>query len=511
MLNNIDSISAIISNGKELYPNKIAVADSEYDLTYEDLYLKSIILSDHFVEHCDVSFGDAVAFLIPNSVEFVLVHFAVQFAGAISVPLDPDINPDKLKQCLDLSDVNAILIKDVSERKCPADEVSKIKVIDYSVITELLKCSLGGLGNNISNLNNREFNVNEIASYMFTTGSTGVPKGVVMKQAHVVQALTNITEFIGYSEYDSEIITLPLSHNFGLGHLYCNLLSGGTAYLIDGISNFKLLFDLLIEKRPTGFPGTPSGFNILAYMFPGYISECRSFIKFMVINSEKCPPELVKRMHSLLPETEIIIYYGLTEASRSTFIKFRSNTDDYYLDSVGLASPNVQIRIVDQDMSDVGRNKEGRVSIAGRHVVDRYLGSDNMLNKRAGWLVTDDIGYIDDDGYLFLTGRLSSFINKAGLKVDPKEIESVISSIAHVKDVAVVGLDDGISGEKICVCYVTDALEFSIEKVIMKVCNQKLEKIKIPDMIVCVNYIPRNKTGKLLQHELKELVLLEGS
>ena len=134
------------------------------------------------------------------------------------------------------------------------------------------------------------------------------------------------------------------------------------------------------------------------------------------------------------------------------------------------------------------------------------MGEDIVFNKHNDYLVTDDIGYLDNDDYLFLTGRVSTFINKGGLKIDPKEVEAIIRDIDIIKDVAVIGIDDEISGEKICVCYVSDMFREKVEEFIIQACSTKLEKLKIPDVFVCVDYIPRNKTGKLLQQELRKKV-----
>jgi len=505
----ISSVGNILVSAKDRYPDKIAITDAVYELTYEELYIKSIIFSSYLFDNHSISSNSVVGFLAQNSVEFVLIHFAIQFSGAVSVPLDPDIKFSYLNQCAKIANIDVVIVKNIETFKQNKEAIQNepiFKFVDFEYITELLETPMVACVKRLSALSKHRIKVNETAAYMFTTGSTGIPKGVILKQSNVIQALSNIIEFIGYSNDDSELITLPLSHNFGLGHLYCNLVVGGTSYLSDGITNFNLLFELLRKNKPTGFPGTPSGFNFLTKMFPKKLSECKSFLKFIVINSEKCPPSLVKKLTSLLPDTEIIIYYGLTEASRSTFIKFDRDTEDYYLDSSGKSSPNVDIKIVNEDFSNAENNHEGRVAIKGNHLAEGYLGEDIVFNKHNDYLVTDDIGYLDNDDYLFLTGRVSTFINKGGLKIDPKEVEAIIRDIDIIKDVAVIGIDDEISGEKICVCYVSDMFREKVEEFIIQACSTKLEKLKIPDVFVCVDYIPRNKTGKLLQQELRKKV-----
>jgi len=506
-LNDISSLSDILFVTKDLYPNKIAVSDATHELTYQELYVKTVLFSKYLKDKHDVLPNDVIGFLIPNSIEFVIAHFAIQFLGAVSSPLDPDINHINLISCIKQANIGLIIIKKIvkfNNKSLDSEVLSKVISFDY--ITELLEKPISNSDINISSLFKSKLNVNGIASYLFTTGSTGVPKGVIIKQSNVIQSISNIVEFIDYSDDDSELITLPLSHSFGLGHLYCNLASAGTSYLLDGISNFKLLFDFLNKKKPTGFPGTPSGFKILTKMFPNKLADCKDFLKFIVINSERCPPTLVRTLTTLLPNTKILIYYGLTEASRSTFIKFDRDTEDYYLDSVGKASPNVEIEIVDEVFLNNEGYYEGKIAIKGKHLAEGYVGKNSLFNMHNNWFITDDVGYLDKDKYLFLTGRLSTFINKAGIKVDPKEIVDLIGSLDFIKDVAVIGIDDEISGQIICVCFVSNTSKEKAEKAIIKECSLSLEKLKIPDLYLSVDSIPRNKTGKLLQPELKEKI-----
>ena len=510
-LKEISSLSDILFRGVEYYPEKVAIGDASYELTYEELYVKTFLFAKELQKNHGVLSDNSIGILLPNSVEFIIAYFAIQFLGAIVVPLDPDIKINNLNYCLKQANAKAIIIqKKTADYKANLSNINSrknLKIINFDYITELLDRPVSSLEIKDSLLFKSKINVNEIASYMFTTGSTGYPKGVVICQKNVIASINNIIEFVNYSEFNIELISLPLSHSFGLSNMFCNLAVGGTAYLIDGISNFKLLFELLNKTQPSSFPGTPSGFKVLTKMFPNKIKECRSFLKFIIINSERCPPSLVKTLKTLLPETKIFIYYGLTEASRATFIEFDVNTQDYYLNSVGKASPNVEISIISEGLVEKYEGHQlGRVAIKGPNVARGYLGKNNLFNIHNDWFITDDIGYLDSDNYLFLTGRLSSFINKGGLKIDPKEIEGVLRSIHSIKDFEVIGLDDEISGEIICVCYVSDLSKDNAEKCMIKELNAKIERSKIPDLYLIFDSIPRSKTGKFLRKELDDKI-----
>ena len=512
-INSYRLIPDILRFSTKEYPNKIAAEDVDRSVTYMELQSRVNRLAFYLHEVLELKHKDAVILVLHNSVYFIEAHFAVLTAGCISIPLDPDIKKSNLQYILNISGAKAMIIEGVgilNEIEEGGPMMLSIPVISRSLCSKSRQNFISydqALSHGNDEITEpRSINCDP-AVYMFTTGSTGFPKGVVLTHAIVLSALRNIIEFIQYRETDHELVTLPLSHNFGLGHMYCNLTVGGKVSLLSGITNFKLLFDTLMERQPTGMPGTPSGFKILVTRFPGKLSECGKFLKRIVINSEPTPPELVEKLISLLPNTRIMIYYGLTEASRSTFIDFMDCKDKYYYSSVGKPSPNVEIKIVGENGEELCKRQEGQVVIRGTHLMQSYLNDMEMTQKvlKDGWFFTDDLGYLDNDNYLFLTGRLSTFINKGGIKIDPREIESVTLPYPGIEDVSVIGVEDKMVGEDI-VCCIVAKQEINIED-LRKYYEERLERVKIPLKFVFLDSIPRNKTGKLLKQELIETIM----
>jgi len=181
----------------------------------------------------------------------------------------------------------------------------------------------------------------------------------------------------------------------------------------------------------------------------------------------------------------------------------------YFCKSVGKATPNVEIKIVDNNMCKNQPFEQGRVVIQGNHIMQGYL-NDNKLTSEViknKWFYTDDIGYLDENGYLFLTGRKSTFINKGGIKIDPREIEETLKKNTDVTNVAVVGLNHLDFGTLIF-CVVTLKPDSMLNGNLLKEdCAKNLEKVKIPNEIIILDKIPKSSTGKLLRDELIQEVI----
>jgi acyl-CoA synthetase (AMP-forming)/AMP-acid ligase II len=212
------------------------------------------------------------------------------------------------------------------------------------------------------------------------------------------------------------------------------------------------------------------------------------------------PNELTNDILEILDDKKLYTYYGLTEASRSTFHLFKKN--DKRINSVGKPLSEVQIKIF-QDNHECVPLECGEIYIKGPHVSPGYLSnSSNTNNSHNDWLHTGDIGYFDNDGYLFLVGRKDDMINIGGEKVFPKEIEDIIGSMKEIDEVAVKGIPDKSLGQ-IVQAYVVPEQKISIkDQDIVTFCKGKLENYKIPRIFTYLSKLPKNEQGKILRSKL---------
>ncbi|MBI4659283.1 MAG: acyl--CoA ligase [Verrucomicrobia bacterium] len=495
------------------HPDRLALSDPKESVSYRSLVTECATIA-HRLSGMGFTRGERAVIVLPNSVQFVRAHFSILGAGGISVPCDASITPQSFLQIVRSCEPRLIFtdgagLLRLQSTLCKTGitwvvlpEPSAADPLLSQIITlEVL------LQDPIERFPDAPIDPKSIASLMYTTGTTGQPKGVQLTHENVLAALRNIGNFIGYSADDREVVVLPLSHNFGLGHVYCNLMHGGAVYTEGGLARPGRVLKSLASLGATGFPGTPLGYGMLMDNFGPALAECGRQLRFIVINSAPLPPERTVQLQRLLPRADIMVYYGLTEASRSTFISL-SRCGQKYFQSVGRPMNGINIQIKNEHGANLPPKHVGEVTISGPTVSRGYWRNhqETQKNFRNGRLHTGDLGYLDEDGFLFITGRLKDAINVGGYKVNPSEVEEVIRRFAGVADVGVVGLDsfEGLTGEMIVAALVAESGCLVDLQSIERQCLKHLEKFKVPSRFLMVEQIPRTDTGKLKRRELAE-------
>jgi long-chain acyl-CoA synthetase len=252
--------------------------------------------------------------------------------------------------------------------------------------------------------------------------------------------------------------------------------------------------------QATSFASTPTTLQQIIDNHKSLFQNSIGSIRYLLTNSSPMPNELTNNLLEILDDKKLYTYYGLTEASRSTFHLFKKN--DKRINSVGKPLPEVEIKIF-TDSHECLSLEHGEIYIQGPHVSPGYLSNtSNKKNLHTDWLHTGDIGYFDNDGYLFLVGRKDDMINIGGEKVFPKEIEDIIGSMKEIEEVAVKGISDKLLGQIVQV-YVVTKQEISIkDQDIVTFCKGKLENYKIPRIFTYLSKLPKNEQGKLLRSKL---------
>jgi long-chain acyl-CoA synthetase len=265
------------------------------------------------------------------------------------------------------------------------------------------------------------------------------------------------------------------------------------------------VLDALESFRATGFPGTPLGIGMLVDNYGPVFAKKAAALRFSVINSAPLPPDRTAQLQALLPQLDIMVYYGLTEASRSTFISLTRHGPGYYR-SVGRPMAHAELRIADAAGQTVQGVEPGEILIRGAALADGYWDNteDAAVAFAGGWLRTGDLGHLDADGYLWIDGRLKDVINVGGYKVSPPEVETALTSFPGVLDAGVAGVEGlpGTTGEIVVAGLVT-APEFVLdEAALQQHCLATLEKFKVPTRFVRVERVPRTDTGKTRRADL---------
>jgi long-chain acyl-CoA synthetase len=432
------------------------------------------------LERRRVGAGDRVILTFPNSVDFICAYLGALLRGCVVTLVDYR----SLPQHLDFvrRDTGAALWMSPEERRGYEQVPDHIPF--PATLDDLAEAPLADLCPEGQPL----------ALIMYTSGTTGTPKGVCLSHANLQHTLNAIAQWAEIRESDRELTTLPLTHLFGLAHIHIYWTLGGSVVLEEALRDVPRVLRRLAAHQATSFPGTPAGFKIVLDRFADDFREASGTLRYIIVNSAPMPEEYVQRMLDLLPDVRFYMYYGLTEASRSTYIQYNAHRDK--LRTVGRPTPGSEIAVGSPAKSLI--DEVGEILVRGPHVTSGYWKIDSSEYFTDGWFRTGDLGVLDEDGFLTWVGRVKEQINVDGLKVSPAEVEAVLREHPLVADCAVVGADDELTGQAVVGFVVLDgAANDRTEAELRRFCKPKLEFYKIPRRVYFVEAIPRTDSGKV--------------
>ena len=350
----------------------------------------------------------------------------------------------------------------------------------------------------LSNKTNKmSLTLNEIgvASLMFTSGTTGEPKGVLVSHENLCSTLQKNIDFQNLSKTTIELNTLPLTHSFGLGQLNATLAAGGLAIVLPGLANVGQFFKMAKSNKVTSLPMTPAGLKILTDRYLGVFSEHFESLETIMVNSAPLPPDISRTLLELLPKTRLLVYYGLTEASRSTFAELNSH-DQSLLISVGKPIGDTSIYL---------SKKNSEIVVSGSNVSPGYFHDcETPIQKHTGGnLPTGDKGKLDDKGRLVVVGRLFDELNIGGYKIDPLEVERLVLELNAVNQACYTKID-GIADIAETVLFIQASETMDVMNV-RAFLREKLEGYKLPSHIFQIAEIPIFDSGKINRKEAKIL------
>lgn len=490
MANEHTTICDFIKKSASLYPDKTALIFEGQSLLYGDLNRRVDEFSGLLQQSRKQ--GDIIALLLPNSVEFIIAYFAILNAGCTVLLLPHNVSDEALLFQIQKTGAQSLITSRVLR-----DKVSRVGLTDKLELTFVEE-----LPDKLPPYTQRSIGPDDVALILFTSGTTTTPKGVRLLHRNVVAATRNIVSFLGFTPNDIDVNISALSHSFGLGHVHCVFSTSGTEILFRDAVNLRKILDTIVEAEATTFGAVPAILTMLMEHYKNDLAQCSNYLRFVQTNTSQLDPLFIQQILDTMPHTDFCYYYGLTEASRATFINFRKHPNK--LGSVGQpTASNVEIRIVDESGVGLESGQIGEIAVKGDMVISEYFENAEASKRiKDEFLLTGDAGYLDNDGFLYFTGRKDDIINVAGEKVNPEEIEAVIKVVPGVLDVAVVGVKDNLLGE-VPKAYVVAATGLSVES-IMNACKRRLERFKVPKTIEMVQEIPKTSNGKIRRNVLRQ-------
>ena len=466
-------------------PDKVALISGDTEITYSQLWDYCLCSAEKLKQDYHLKKGDRVILSAAGNIEFVYAYFGVHIAGGICVPIDPDTNQTRFEYIEKSTTPVCVmgLLHNVKKETIPfSDVVNGTSKATYIAPEQ-----------------------SQVADILFTTGTTGAPKGVALSYNNLSAAARNINAYIGNTNSDVELLALPVSHSFGLGRLRCSLSKGATVVMLGTFANVKKFFKEMARCQVTMFAMVPASWGFIKKMSGKYIGKFADQLKFIEIGSSFMPVEDKELLMSLLPDTRICMHYGSTEASRSAFMEFHTYKDN--LLSIGKASPNVEIKIFTSQGTPAALGEEGEVCVKGEHVTCSYW---NETPERFasdfydGYFRTGDCGTMDAEGNIYLKSRIKEMINVGGKKVSPMEVEDILNTIPGIKESACIGIPDpGIVLGEVVKAFIVADDNLSDEE-IMQQLRPQLEVYKLPVEIERINAIPKTGSGKIQRLSLKK-------
>ena len=458
-------------------PDKVGIYTIEGKaITYAALLI-NIRRAASFLSSHRIGKGDRVLLSAQKEVEFVYFYFASHMIGAVNVVVDSKNSREHLDYIISVTTPSISI----------GVEASSCNYILYPEIT---------LPETIMDAECVEMSKSDAADIMFTSGTTGNPKGVVLSHYNIASSAANINSFIGNTDGDVELLGLPICHSFGLGRLRCNMLLGSTVVLHNGFANLKSVFDAFEKYRVSGFGMVPAVWAYIKKFSGSRIGRYAKQIRYIEIGSAAMPLQDKETLIDLFPETRICMHYGLTEASRAVFMEFHESKEN--LDSAGKAvSDKVEVRIMDEEGNELPANEEGEVCIKGNMVIDSYYMADDNQNAFFGeYFRTGDWGKMSEDGVLYLVARKKELINVGGKKVSPIEIEDALAEVGVGESMCVAEKDpEGVLGEVPKVLLVKGTFSLTVDEIKNRLRNL-IEAYKMPKIFEVVDSIPKTESGK---------------
>ena len=476
------TIENLIFKHAHTTPKKTALISGSVEVSYELLWKEIEMAAAWFSNHANP--GDRIIVSASKNIEFVYTYFGAHMAGMICVPIDAETNETRLERIFEVAQP-ALIVGELRNKGAK-------HVIPFSECRE--ECS-------IELVFPKE---EDAADLLFTTGTTGFPKGVTLTFGNQMAAATNINTFIDNTTDDVEMLALPISHSFGLGRLRCVFSKGATLVLLGSFASMKKFYGEMERCKVTGFGMVPASWIYIQKMSGDKIAQFANQLKYIEIGSAFMSLENKQKLMNLLPNTRICMHYGLTEASRSAFISFHNDTE--HLMSAGKASPNTEIAVFSEQGKLLGHNQEGEICVKGNHVCSDYWGMPKEEFKKdffGEYFRTGDWGYMDEDGYIYLVSRKKEMINVGGKKVSPIEVEEVLNTLNGIKESACIGFPDPVYGE-VVKAFVVGSLTDADNENIKSQLRFLIENYKVPVYIEHIAELPKTHNGKIQRLLLKK-------
>jgi acyl-CoA synthetase (AMP-forming)/AMP-acid ligase II len=510
-------IPDLMRSAAERFGEREAVVDGDVRMSFSAL-AASVDQAARAVMAAGVQRGDRVAIWAPNCWEWIVVALAVHGAGGVLVPINTRFKGREAGYILERSGANLLFTVSVfldtdyvQLLRAEGVDVERIVILRGNAPSGTVSWAEFILGSDqvsMADLNKRNASIgaDDLSDIMFTSGTTGKPKGVMATHRQTLHVFEVWSRIVGLTEGDRYLIVNPFFHTFGYKAGFIACLMRGATIIPHAVFDVPAVLQRIRDERVSVLPGPPTLYqSILNVDDRGDLSSLR----LAVTGAAVVPVELIKRMRAELTFETILTAYGLTESTGVVTMCRPDDDAETIANTSGRAIPDVEVRVVNDENTELPSGEPGEIVVRGYNVMRGYFEDPEATAETIdadGWLHTGDIGVMDERGYVRITDRKKDMFIVGGFNAYPAEIESELVTHPAVSQAAVVGIPDERLGEVGC-AFVVPRSGASIDTdELMSWARDRMANYKVPRRVEVVESLPLNASGKVLKYELRERV-----
>jgi long-chain acyl-CoA synthetase len=489
-----------LENSAFYFPDETAIVEENREISFLEFNHDSNRVATALI-HLGVQAGDHIALCAPNSYQWLAFYFGVLKAGAVAVTLSSALSKTELAALLDDARPKALFtvdekleaLGDRRDRPYLKDVISPGGDIPYKRLVEKGSHAFKSV----------DLERKNTAAILYTGGTTGTPKGVMLSHENMLISVHNVSHFERSSQKDRALCFLPLNHVFAQIHIMNSMVHAGGSVVIQPSFDLDRVVDAIKRYRVTKFYGVPTIY--LRLLQVDKLKEKLGSVNYCFSAAASMAAELVREWKSIA-YLDIHESYGMTETA--TMVTYNHYVR-HVVGSVGTPVNIVEAQIRDLQGNVLKQGEEGEICIRGPNVMKGYLNNPDETRAVSWgeWLRSGDIGVMDENGYLYIVDRIKDMIITGGENVYPREIEEVLYKRPEVGECSVIGLPDKEYGERVTACIVPKQenrqLDLGDLKFFLKTC---LAPFKVPKEFIILKELPKGSTGKILKRELKKQV-----
>ncbi|MBW3664187.1 MAG: FadD3 family acyl-CoA ligase [Actinobacteria bacterium] len=522
----LTTIGALVRDAAERHGEAEAVVDDTIRWSFRQLHEQVVVAAKAFLA-TGLERGDRVAIWAPNCHEWMVAALGALTAGGVLVPLNTRYKGHEAGYILDTSGARFLLtvsgfldtdyVQLLRDADVDLDRFERVVILrgaatdgDATDGTQVWSAFLaGGKDVPLDDVLRRadEVRPEDTSDIIFTSGTTGRPKGVVTSHQQTLTVFEVWSRLVGLRPGDRYLVVNPFFHTFGYKAGFVSAIMRGATTIPHAVFDPATVMTRIEVERVTMLPGPPTLYQMILN-HPDREKHDLSSLRLAVTGAAVVPVQLIRQMSDDLGFDVVLTAYGLTEATGVVSMCREGDDAETIANTCGTAIPDTEVRVVDQDGNAVSAGEPGEVVVRGYNVMQGYFEDPQRTAEtiRDGWLHTGDIGVMDERGYLKITDRLKDMFIVGGFNAYPAEIEQALLDHPAIAQAAVVGVPDERLGEVGC-AFVVPANDASVDPdEVIAWSRDRMANFKVPRRVEVVDALPTNASGKVLKTELRDRV-----